>query len=159
MDKNIQELIDKVQTTQQQLTGLLQSMADGQDWQPAPDEWSFRYIAAHLVTVDKECYQDRVVRIAAGENPFFESYFNTGRDFGMFDLRDSVRAWANTRQEIIKVISNLSDEQLVLTGTHAAFGTLTVLSVLRLMFDHDQEHIRDLETMIGVYKQATTLGA
>jgi hypothetical protein len=153
MNKTTKQLIGKVRATQAQLTRLLKSVAVDQDWRPAPEEWSFRFVAAHLATVDKECYQDRVVRIAAGEEPFFESYFNTGRDFGMFDLLDSLRAWAATRGEIIDFVSNMSEEQFSSTGTHAAFGTLTVQRVLELMLDHDQEHIRDLEKMIGSYKR------
>jgi hypothetical protein len=152
MDKTLNQLIGEVQATQEQITRLLKSVAGDQDWQPAPGEWSFRFIAAHLATTEKECYQDRVVRISAGENPYFEGYFNTGRDFGMFDLLDSLHAWAVTRQEIIGFVSNLSEQQFSLTGTHAAFGSLTVQRVLELMLDHDQEHLRDLEKMIGVHK-------
>ena len=146
------QLIDQVRSTQAQLTNLLKSVAVDQDWQPAPGEWSVRSIAAHLATVDKECYQDRVVRIAAGESPRFESYFNTDRDFSKSDLPDSLHAWAVTRAEIITYVCAMSAEQFSLTGTHAAFGTLTVQRVLELMLEHDQEHIRDLEKSISVYR-------
>jgi len=151
MNKTTNQLIGEIRSTQELLTSLLNSVAVDQDWQPAPEEWSFRFVAAHLATVDKECYQDRVVRIAGGENPYFDSYFNTDRDFSKFELPDSLHAWAVTRQEIIAFVSNLSEKQFSLTGTHAAFGTLTVQRVLKLMLDHDQEHIRDLEKLISVH--------
>ena len=152
MDNMTKQLIDQVQATQKQLTSLLKSVADDQDWQSDPKEWSFRSVAAHLATVDKECYQDRVVPIAAGGNPHFESYFNTGRDFSKLDLLDSLREWASTRQEIIEFVSRLPEEKFVLTGTHAAFGTLTVRGVLKLMLDHDQEHVEDLKKAINKYR-------
>jgi hypothetical protein len=152
MDRTTKQLIGAVLSTQAQLTRLLESVAVGQDWKPAPQEWSFRFIAAHLATTEKECYQDRVVRIAAGENPHFESYFNTGRDFGRMDALDFLHEWAVTRREIIDFVSTLSEEQFSLTGSHTAFGTLTVQSVLKLMLDHDQEHIRDLEKAIAAYR-------
>jgi hypothetical protein len=152
MEKSTQGLIGKVQATQKRLTGLLQSVVGDQDWQPEPGEWSFRSIAAHLAAVDKECYQDRVVRIARGENPRFESYFNTGRDFSMLDLMTSLREWAATRQEIIDFVSRLPPEKLLLTGTHTAFGTLTVEGVLKLMLDHDQEHLEHLEKLMATYQ-------
>jgi hypothetical protein len=63
MDKSTNELIGAIRSTQGQLTGLLESISFDQDWQPAPKEWSFRFIAAHLATTEKECYQDRVVRM------------------------------------------------------------------------------------------------
>ncbi len=152
MDKATNRLIDEIQLTQAQLTALLKSVAINQDWQSAPGEWSFRFIAAHLAIVDKECYQDRVLRIAAGETPYFESYFNTGRDFSMFDIQDSLRAWVDTRKEIIEFVNNLSEEQFSFTGTHAAFGTLTVQRVLELMLEHDHEHILDLDKTIKAYQ-------
>ena len=152
MDKNTNELIGSIRSTQQQLTSLLKSVSLDQDWHPAPKEWSFRFIAAHLATTEKECYQDRVVRIAAAENPYFEGYFNTGRDFGMVDLLDSLHVWAVTRQEIIDFVSNLSEQQFSLTGIHETFGTLTVQRVLEQMLDHDQEHIRDLEKVISLHR-------
>ena len=152
MDATTKQLLIEIGITQAQLTRQLKSVAADQDWKPAPEEWSFRFIAAHLATTEKECYQDRVMRIAVGESPHFESYFNTGRDFGTLDLLDSLRAWAATRQEIVDCASDLSEAQLALTGTHAAFGTLTVQGVLQLMLDHDREHIRDLEKALASYK-------
>jgi len=152
MDKTTNELIGKVGATQKRLTGLLQSVAADQDWQPEPGEWSFRFLAAHLATVDKECYQDRIVRIAGGENPRFESYFNTGRDFSKLDLLASLHEWAVTRQEIVDFVSHLPAEKFLLTGTHVAFGTLTVGGVLQLMLDHDQEHIKHLEKLMAVFR-------
>jgi hypothetical protein len=131
---------------------LLESVADDQDWQSDSEEWSFRYIAAHLATVEKDCYQDRVVRIAADENPHFESYFNSGWDFSQYDLRVSLSEWMATRQEIIDFVSGIPEEKWLLTGTHTAFGTITVLDVLRMILDHDQEHLQHLEQEISRYR-------
>jgi hypothetical protein len=134
---------------------LLESVADNQDWQPDPEEWSFRYIAAHLATVDKDCYLDRVVRIAAAEEPHFESYFNSGWDFSQCELRDSLHAWAVTRQEIIDYVRALPENTWSLTGTHAAFGKITVRDVLRMILDHDREHLQHLEQAISTYRTKT----
>jgi len=151
-EETTQQVIDKLRTIQRQLCVLLESVADDQDWQPDPKEWSFRYIAAHMATVDNSCYNDRVVRIASGENPHFESYFNTGWDFSRFDLRNSLREWALTRQEIFDFVQALPEEAWSFTGTHATFGTITVFSVLKGMLSHDQEHLEHLERVIEGYK-------
>jgi hypothetical protein len=147
------QLINDLIASQNRLCTLLESVADDQDWQPGPAEWSFRYIAAHLATVDRDCYRDRVIRISAGENPFFEAYFNTGWDFSRFDLSDSLREWKTTRQEIFELVNALPAEKLTLTGTHATEGKITALDVLRMMFAHDQEHIHELEPVIAEYKK------
>ena len=150
--ETVRQIISELDATQRQLSALLESVAKDQDWQPDPKEWSFRYIAAHLATVDKDCFKDRVVRIAAGENPHFESYFNTGWDFSRFDLRDSLREWALTRQEIFDFVQALPEEGWSLTGTHSRFGTITVLNVLQVMLGHDREHLEHLERAIDRYK-------
>jgi hypothetical protein len=154
MSENIKkQLIDNLLDSQNRLCTLLESVADNQDWQPGPAEWSFRYIAAHLSTVDRDCYRDRVIRISAGENPFFEAYFNTGWDFSQFDLSDSLQEWKSTRKEIFALVTALPAEKLLLTGTHATEGKITVLDVLRMMSDHDQEHIQELQAMLGEYRK------
>lgn len=155
IEETTEQLISKLKTTQKQLSALLESVAENQDWQLDPGQWSFRYIAAHMATVDKDCYRDRVVRIAAGENPHFESYFNTGWDFSRFDLRDSLHEWAVTRREIIDFVRALPEERWSLTGTHATFGTITLLDVLQMMLDHDQEHLQHLEQVISGYRTKT----
>ena len=129
----IGQLIEQLQSTQAKVIALLESVADDQDWQPDPEKWAFRYIAAHLATVE------------------FESYFNTGRDFSQHDLADSLQAWAATREEIIAFLRTLPPERWRFTGSHAVFGRITLCDVLQTMLEHDQQHMRQLDRMMAVY--------
>jgi hypothetical protein len=145
LQDSCKQLISQLDSSQSELTALLTSVADHQDWQPAPDMWSFRYHAAHMATVDQEAYWERVIRIVAGEKPHFEWYLNTGRDFSQHDLRDSLREWALIRRQIINFVRALPEDKLTLTGTHQTFGTITVLDVLQGMLDHDRKHLEELQ--------------
>ncbi len=147
-DNRRAQVIQKIQDSQAELTKILQSVADDPLWQPAGEEWSFRDVAAHMATVDEECFMDRVQRIASGENPHFTYYLNTGRDFSTLSLEDALQNWATNRQQIIDLVNSLSDETLALTGTHITFGTLTILDFLLEMHKHDLEHIEELKTVI-----------
>jgi len=147
-----EQLISKLETSQRRLTALLNSVADNQDWQPSPDAWKFRYHAAHLATVEKEAYWDRITRIAAGENPHYESYFNTGRDFSQHELRNSLSEWTVTRWKIIHFVRSLPKAKIALTGTHDTFGTINVLHVLQGMLAHDREHLRELTQLVADYR-------
>jgi hypothetical protein len=158
VEASVEQWIDKIQSNREKLSGLLESVVGDQDWQPGPVEWSFRFLAAHLATVDKECYLDRVIRIAVGENPRFASYFNTGRDFSQVDLKDALREWSTTRQEIVDFVKGLPEEKLALSGVHEAFGRITVLDVLKMMSDHDREHLQDLERILEDYRVKTHPG-
>ena len=148
-----EQLIGQLKAIQDQIGALLESVADNQDWQPEPGQWSFRYIAAHMATVEKECHQARLVRLAAGgESPHFAPYFNTGRDFSQLALEDSLQAWAITRGEIFDFLDSLPEEKWSLSGTHATFGPITILDILQMMLDHDQEHLGELEALIDLFK-------
>jgi len=153
MSKSREQLIDALLSSQKQVSALLESVADDQDWQPDSEEWSFRFTAAHLATVEKECFLDRVTRIASGDNPQFSYYLNTGRDFSQFDLRQSLQDWGRTRQGLIGDVQALSEDKLVLTGTHVKFGIMTILDVLQLLLDHDLEHLQELEAILTLYRQ------
>jgi hypothetical protein len=148
-DNTCTQLIDQLEASQNELVALLHPVAPFQDWQPAPDKWSFRYHAAHLATVEEEAFWERVTRIAAGKAPFFEYYRNTGRDFSQLDLSNSLEAWIATRRRILEFVRALPETRLELTGTHAIFGPITVLDVLQIMLNHDREHLVELQQMVA----------
>jgi hypothetical protein len=117
MNAAIEKIQREVLASQKELVNLFESVTDDQDWQPAPGEWSLRFLAAHMATVDQECYQDRVTRIAAGEKPHFESYFNTGRDFSRFELKDSLNAWIKVARRFL-ILSGICRRKPSLSAVH-----------------------------------------
>lgn len=147
-----QRLAD-IQTSLQQLSDLLAGVADNQDWRVAAGEWSFREIAAHLKTTEAECHQVRIQRLLTETHPHFTYYLNSDRDFSRLDLSDSLRAWADTRQEIIATVRTLPEEKLTRSGRHETFGQVTILDILREMYNHDQAHLQELAPMLEKYRQ------
>ncbi|MCC9077248.1 DinB family protein [Litorilinea aerophila] len=146
-----EQLLQELQRSQQNVVALLESMAPVQDWQPESVEWSFRYIAAHLATVEQKCYLQRVMRIASGERPYFSHFTNSGVNYSRCDLRDSLRRWIALRQKLIAFVRQLSERQLRLTGVHEAIGPLTVLDLLQEILEQDQGHFRHLLQLIDDY--------
>jgi hypothetical protein len=141
------QLLDELQTSQQGVCHLLEAMAHAQDWQREPAEWSFRFLAAHLVTVERECYFPRVVRIAAGERPYFGGYIRTDLNLGGHDLSESLAEWVRVRRQLIDYVAALPDDCLNLTGIHADLGYMTVLDTLDEIVAQDYgmaRHIRQL---------------
>jgi len=65
------QIVNDLLVSQQAITALLTTVADKQDWRPAPKQWSFRQIAWHLAITEREQLLDRVQRIASGSNPTF----------------------------------------------------------------------------------------
>lgn len=143
-----EQLIERLDASRKQVSVLLESVANDQDWQPDPTQWSFRYIAAHLATTENECFLDRVRRFFSESHPRFEYYDNTGRDFSQLELRDSLARWAAARQELIDLVQAMPEHIWLRSATHSRWGTMTVADLLEAILEHDQEHLQEVERMI-----------
>jgi hypothetical protein len=143
------QLVAALEQTTAEISNLLKSVADAQDWRPNGEHWSFRHVAAHLEACQTECVLVRVRQIAAGAKPKFEFYDNDGWDFSDRDLRDSVREWRESRARVFNFVRSLSPERLSRTGSHRTFGEITVVDYLKVDLDHDREHLADLKEMLG----------
>ena len=152
--RELETLLKQLTESQSELSDLLTSVAGLQDWRPEPEEWSFRFLAAHLATAERECFQDRVQRIAEGNYPSFAYYLNTGRDFSDLDLRKSLMAWHETRQAIFRFVRRLPETAWLQTGKHITSGTITIRDVLISMLEHDQEHLEALQPQVGKYYES-----
>ena len=151
---NPEELIRQLQNSHVQLNAILLSTSGTQDWQLNPSSWSFKEMAAHLAATEKECFLDRVTRIASGSHPEFDYYSNTGRDFSQTELRNSLQVWTFARQALFSFVQALPPEKLAFTGTHAEFGEITIVDVLKIMLDHDLKHLEELQYLITASRQS-----
>lgn len=146
-----EQLLQELQGSQKQVVKLLESMADVQDWQPEPLEWSFRYIAAHLATVEQKCHLRRVMGIASGETPHLSNYANTATDFSEMDLHESLDAWIATRHQLLNFVRALSERELAYVGVHEAVGPMTVMDTLEEILEQDQGNLRHVYQLIVAY--------
>lgn len=142
-----QQIIADLRTTQQQITDLLMTVANAQEWRPAPKQWSFRQIAWHLATAERDCLLVRIQQIASGSNPTFGIYLDTEAEFITRDLSLALEQWTDARQAVINFVNALPETALACTGYHPSFGRLTVLGYLQIFLDHDRRHFEDLQRM------------
>lgn len=148
-----EQLLQELQRSQSQVIKLLEAMAPVQDWQPEPVEWSFRFIAAHLASVERTCHLPRVIRIASGETPKLDLYTNTAADYQHADLHKSLRRWVATRQELIDFVKSLSARQLTYIGIHESLGPMTLLEMLNEILEQDQGNLRHVRQLIVAYQE------
>ncbi len=134
--------------TAAELSRVLESVADQQDYRPDSAHWSFREIAAHMEACDVECVLVRIRQIAANAQPKFEFYRNDGWDFSDRDARASIRGFNDARRRLLEFARSLAAAQLTRTGDHKTFGQITVADYLRIDLDHDRAHLRDLGEMV-----------
>lgn len=141
------QIVNDLLDSQRAITALLTTVADKQDWRPAPNQWSFRQIAWHLAITERACLLNRVQQIASGSNPTFGIYLDTDAEFMTRDLHFALEQWADARQAVIDFVNALPDAAFTYTGYHPTFGRLTVLGYLQIFLDHDQRHLADLQQM------------
>ena len=152
-DLTREQLLGELQRSQTQVIDLLEAMAPVQDWQPEPVEWSFRFIAAHLATVEQKCHLPRVIAIAAGDTPTLSLYTNTAADYQKTDIHKSLKRWVATRRELMDFVKNLSSRQLTYIGIHESLGPLTMLELLQEILAQDQGNLRHVRQLIVVYQE------
>jgi hypothetical protein len=112
--------------------------------EPAPGKWSIADNIAHLVTY-QPVFMGRIHQILKGENPTFNAYrADDEADFinaRQWPLPEMLSKLEGNRRQILELITNLSDEQLLLTGTHPKFGLLTIPGWTEFFLLHEAHHL------------------
>lgn len=151
IEKTRDELIESLRHSQQIVARLLELTADIQDWQREPAEWSFRLTAAHLATIERDCYLDRLTRIASGSRPHFDPFISTCLAQEGAELSASLDEWTGVRRQLLEFVASLSDEELYFTGTHDTLGTVTTIDLLNELSARDDRQFRYVEQLIEDY--------
>ena len=123
---------------------------------PIPDKWSINENVAHLT-----CYQPRVIArtkmILREENPSFESYIpENDAEFSNFlgmSIEELLIHQKQKREELVNLISNLSDEQLKRTGTHAKFGKMNLIEWTEFFLLHEAHHQHTIFKLVRSIKK------
>lgn len=148
-----EQLLQELQNSQAQVINLLETVEPIQDWQPEPAEWSFRFIAAHLATVEQTCHLPRIINIAAGDTPTLSLYTNRAADYEQTDMQKSLKRWVATRRELMDFVASLSPRQLAYTGLHESLGSITILELLHEILRQDRGNLRHVRQLIVVYQE------
>lgn len=151
----VDSLVQALITSQRQMCELLSSVTAVAQWRPSADEWSFQDVAAHMATAEQECFLVRAKRLVAEENPQFDYYHNTNRNFRNQSLPAALETWTQTRQQLLAFVRSVPADTLIRCGTHPRFGRMALPDLLQVMNEHDLGHLRDLEAMVQHYHAST----
>lgn len=123
------------------------------------DTWSPFDVLGHLIHGEKTDWIPRVkIILEHGESRPFDPFDR----FAQFEaskgktLADLLEAFASLRQQNLATLAHLqlTEEQLALTGTHPAFGKVTLAQLLATWVVHDLDHIGQIARVLA--KQYTT---
>ena len=111
---------------------------------PEPGKWSIKDNIAHLVSY-QPVFIGRVHQMLKGDTPAFNAYradnepdFNEAQAWPLTDLLNKLNG---NRRQILELITNLSDGQLSLKGTHPKYGTMTITEWTEFFLLHEAHHL------------------
>ena len=112
---------------------------------PEPGEWSAREVLLHLAAVEEEVWQVRLDGLAAEafpQWPWVEPGLWSGPGEATFD--GALEAFAARRSATLARLDALDEAGWRRAGRHDVFGILDVASMVRILLDHDEEHLAQI---------------
>lgn len=112
---------------------------------PAPGEWSAREVALHLAAVEEEVWHVRLDALATESFPQWP-WVEPGLWSGPGDATwaGAESAFRTRRAATIARLDALAAAGWERRGRHDVFGVLDVAAMLRILIDHDEEHLRQV---------------
>jgi hypothetical protein len=123
-------------------------------------QWNPRQILAHFVSAEAG-FQSLIENILAGGQGVQEGFdidrFNEKEVSAMLELPVSelVDRFSAVRIRTVDVVRQLSDEDLARSGRHPFLGLVPVESMVKLIYRHNQMHLRDIRRAIQEEQQVT----
>ncbi len=113
---------------------------------PAPGEWSAREVVLHLAAVDEEVWHPRLDALQAEDFPHWP-WVEPGQWAGPGDATfdGALDAFMALRAATIARLDALDDAGWARRGLHATYGELDVAAMLRIVRDHDEEHLAQVQ--------------
>jgi DinB superfamily len=112
------------------------------DAPPAPGEWTAYQVVLHLIAVETDVWQARLDQLATEDRPSWR-WVEPGPRPGPIGERaaTAVERFAGVRRATVVRLDALDDAGWARRGRHATYGELDVEGLLRVLADHDEEHL------------------
>ena len=124
-----------------------------------PGKWSIFENMVHLQTY-QHVFCDRIKKMLAEDNPSFPRYVaDTDPNFlnnCSKETREIMGDLITTRKEMSTERLSMKDEDIVRTGTHPVFGTMSISKWLDFFLLHEAHHLFTIFKMAAELKKAAS---
>ncbi len=131
-------------------------------WKPEPGKWSIAEITAHLSDVEIVVgWRMRSIAGASGTTtqPFDQDVWASLFQYNNRDVKHSLDVFGVLRENNLAMLKALPRETWENYGMHLERGKETLAHVVRLMAGHDNNHVRQIESIVAQLKSASRKGS
>jgi hypothetical protein len=126
---------------------------------PAPGDWTAQQIVLHLVAVEIEVFQRRLLDLSQMDAPPWAWAEPGPADMGSGEtIAESMIRFARARLATLEWVGALDEAGWRRVGRHVTLGTLDVTGLLTLAADHDADHLASLVKLGRLRRSARLAG-
>ena len=123
-------------------------------WEGIPGErFSPLGQVCHVRDIEAEGYHVRFGRMLAEDSPALESLDSyelaSQRNYDDADPQEALNAFRESRGSTLRLLENVTAEQLARRGTFAEYGPLTLRSLVHYLASHDHQHLACMDWLLG----------
>src|SRR5262245_35161872 len=153
-DREFEELTADLLNMPRAVEEIVRSLTDAElRRKPSQDEFSALEHVCHLRDIVREAYKVRIEKLLYEQDPFLSNFDGSRiareRDSNSESLDASLAALAESRQSNMALFEGATDTDYNKSGRFEGVGPITLASLLLTMKEHDGEHLRELNDLIG----------
>jgi hypothetical protein len=120
-------------------------------------KWQIRDVLAHFISAEKSFLVlfDNINNHGEGSPEDFSiNDFNNSQVEKMKNIvsADLLELFRETRAQTVKWVNGLTEEDMEKTGRHPAMGEAKLWEMIKMIYLHNQMHLRDLRSSISMYE-------
>ena len=155
MQQSRAHLIDALSQTTPTLTRLTSGLTDDVlDCHPTPTDWSIREILAHFVDDEMYVMRTRMERMIKEVQPDLaphdEKKWYADRNKSRDCLSELLQDFQTQRAASLAMITMLRDKDWLREGFQPEYGHFTAEQWLARWVEHDQVHLRQIESNVAM---------
>jgi hypothetical protein len=148
--------LERLRTTGRDLVSLLSGASDDHlARRPSEAEWSAAEVISHLGDAEL-VYATRLRLIVAQDLPRLSWYDEEAwvERFGPLDedTRATMARWRALRDNNVRLLESLAEEEWARSGMHESEGRLTVEAIVKRMVAHDRNHLDQIRAALSSRK-------
>lgn len=115
--------------------------------------WTVRSILAHLMTAERafiKLFEDIRTGGPGASQDFSIDRYNARQQEKTHDLApdELLNDYRSAREQMVAWVSGLDDAELERTGRHPFLGVTTLREMVKLLYIHNQTHVRDIRKVM-----------